>query len=155
MPFKSDTKEEFIEKAQKIHGNKYEYSKVIYIKDKNDVEIICPIHGSFWQTPAGHKSGNNCPDCASIDRYEKTRYSKEELIQKLNELHNYKFTYILDNYKNTNQIINIICPDHGSFPQRVDSHLSGAQCSQCSLDSKFKSSEEWIEIFNTVHNNLY
>ena len=36
------TKELFIEKAKKIHGNKYDYSKVKYIDNKTKVCIICP-----------------------------------------------------------------------------------------------------------------
>jgi hypothetical protein len=41
------TKEEFIADAKKVHGNKYDYSKVIYINNKVEVCIICPIHGEF------------------------------------------------------------------------------------------------------------
>lgn len=42
------TTEEFIEKARKIHGNKYDYSKVVYVNSQTKVCIICPIHGEFW-----------------------------------------------------------------------------------------------------------
>ena len=42
------TTEEFIEKARKIHGNKYDYSKVVYVNSQTKVCIICPIHGDFW-----------------------------------------------------------------------------------------------------------
>lgn len=41
------TTEEFIERARKIHGNKYDYSKVNYVNAKTKVCIICPIHGEF------------------------------------------------------------------------------------------------------------
>lgn len=53
---KSNT-DEFIEKATRIHGNKYDYSKVDYKGIRNDVTIICPIHGEFEQTPESHLKG--------------------------------------------------------------------------------------------------
>lgn len=64
MPAKS-TREEFIRKAKLIHGNKYDYSKVVYVNNKTKVCIICPIHGEFWQTPNSHLSGCGCNDCKS------------------------------------------------------------------------------------------
>lgn len=53
----------FIEKAKSIHGNKYDYSKVIYKKAKEKVCIICPIHGEFYQTPDKHLHGKGCILC--------------------------------------------------------------------------------------------
>lgn len=55
--------EEFIKQSKKIHGNKYDYSNVEYIKAKVKVPIICPKHGEFWQTPDSHLRGNGCPKC--------------------------------------------------------------------------------------------
>lgn len=57
------TTPEFIEKARKIHGDKYDYSKVKYIDSNTKVTIICPIHGEFEQRPANHISGQGCPKC--------------------------------------------------------------------------------------------
>ena len=65
----TDTKT-FIEKAKVIHGN-YDYSKTIYENTLKNVEIICPIHGEFWQSPNAHLKGSGCPECGklkSIDR---------------------------------------------------------------------------------------
>ena len=55
----------FIENAKKIHGNKYDYSKTIYIGAKEKIEILCPIHGEFWQTPDAHVHGSGCQKCAN------------------------------------------------------------------------------------------
>lgn len=55
---------EFIEKSIKIHGKKFDYSKVNYIRNDRKVEILCSDHGSFYTTPDSHwnmKSG--CPKC--------------------------------------------------------------------------------------------
>ena len=65
------TKEEFVLKARKIHGFKYNYSKVEYIDTKTKVCIVCPEHGEFWQTPSGHLSGRGCPICRYINSSKK------------------------------------------------------------------------------------
>ena len=38
----------FIEKAKKVHGDKYDYSKVQYVNAYTKVGIICTEHGEFW-----------------------------------------------------------------------------------------------------------
>lgn len=57
------TTKEFIQRAQKVHGNKYDYSKLIYENYKTSVLIICPKHGEFWQKPNDHFKGSGCPIC--------------------------------------------------------------------------------------------
>lgn len=57
------TKEEFVNKANYIHNNKYDYSLVKYSGNKNHVTIICPIHGEFKQRPDKHLRGQGCPKC--------------------------------------------------------------------------------------------
>lgn len=58
------TKEEFIEKARKLHEYKYRYSKVKYVNETTKVTIICPLHGKFQQTPTQHLSKKRgCPMC--------------------------------------------------------------------------------------------
>lgn len=62
---------EFIEKAKKIHGNKYDYSKVVYVNAKTKVCIICPKHGEFWQKPNTHLNNCGCPKCRQSHMEEK------------------------------------------------------------------------------------
>ena len=57
------TQEWTINKFREVHGDKYDYSKVEYIKDSLPVIIICPEHGEFKQTPNNHKHGEGCPWC--------------------------------------------------------------------------------------------
>lgn len=56
--------------AKKIHGDKYDYSKVEYINARTKVCIVCPIHGEFWQTPSNHLQGQGCPICTSNSKLE-------------------------------------------------------------------------------------
>lgn len=55
--------DKFIEKACIVHNNKYKYPNTIYVKNDEKVEIECPIHGTFWQTPHNHLNGAGCPKC--------------------------------------------------------------------------------------------
>ncbi len=54
---------QFIINANKINGNKYDYSNARYTGNKNKVKIICKIHGEFQQTPNNHLRGTQCPKC--------------------------------------------------------------------------------------------
>lgn len=65
MPKKLTT-EEFITKAKAVHGNKYDYSKTIYINSSNKVNIHCYIHGAFDQDSRVHLIGGGCPKCGKI-----------------------------------------------------------------------------------------
>lgn len=56
---------DFIKKARKVHGDKYDYSKVEYVNAHTKVCIICPIHGEFWQKPNNHLIGYSCKQCAN------------------------------------------------------------------------------------------
>lgn len=120
--------EEFIFQSNKIHNNKYDYSLVDYKNNSTKVKIICPEHGIFEQKPNGHiiqKSG--CLKCSG--KYKK---SKEEFISQSKEIHGEIYDYSLVDYKNNKKNVKIICPKHGIFEQRPDSHLNREQgCPLC------------------------
>lgn len=60
---KNMTTEKFVQKAKKIHGNIYCYSNTVYSGRHSLLEIVCPVHGSFWQSAGSHLSGRGCPHC--------------------------------------------------------------------------------------------
>ena len=84
-----NTKEEFVEKATKVHGQ-FDYSKVVYKNNNTKVIIGCPEHGDFAQIPRMHISGVGCPECnastgekevaALLDEY-KIRYAREQKFE--------------------------------------------------------------------------
>ena len=55
--------EEFIKRSNEVHKNFYNYSKVIYVNTDTKVDIICPKHGIFQQTPHNHMNGSTCRKC--------------------------------------------------------------------------------------------
>ncbi len=57
------TTEEFIDQANTVHGDTYDYSKVEYVDSNTKVQIICRKHGEFLQTPNDHLMGAGCPQC--------------------------------------------------------------------------------------------
>lgn len=54
---------EFITRAKKIHNGKYDYSKAQYTHGETELQIICPKHGIFLQTPSSHLAGHGCQKC--------------------------------------------------------------------------------------------
>lgn len=72
-----DNTEDFVSKSKLIHGNKYDYSKCVYIGNKLPVEIVCRKHGSFWQLPYNHLMKKGCPFCVDL-----SNSSGEKTIEK-------------------------------------------------------------------------
>ena len=122
------SKEEFIKKANKKHGDKYNYDKVSYVNNATKVCIICPEHdhGEFWQVPYSHLNGNGCPKCSGC--YVPTT---EEWIVSARKVHGDKYDYSKVDYKNERTKVCIICHEHGEFLQTPKNHLIGQGCPTC------------------------
>ena len=132
----SSTTEEFIKRAREVHGDKYDYSKVNYVNNHTDVCIICPKHGEFLQMPYNHLNGAGCPKCAGNIKLNKT-----EFINRAREVHGDKYDYSKVEYVDSHTKACILCPKHGEFLQRPDTHLSGCGCPKCNsskLESEIK-----------------
>lgn len=146
--------EEFIKKAQEVHGDKYDYSKVEYVNSRTKVCILCPKHGEFLQTPSEHIQGRGCPFCAGHKKY-----SLNEFIIKANHIHANKYSYSKVNYINNKTKVCIICPKHGDFWQKPNSHLSGAGCPICAQKIRQKSvtdtQSDFIFKAKKTHGNKY
>lgn len=104
------TKETFIERAIKVHGNKYDYSNVVYENTDTKVKIICPEHGEFWQTPHHHLRGSGCQQCCKHDVSEKkiTNIIKEHFE---NVVTQYKPDFLIG-YEGKRQSLDIFLPDY-------------------------------------------
>ena len=76
------TTEEFIQKARRIHGNRYDYSRSVYVGWRQHVVIVCPRHGPFLQSPGHHIRGQECHLCAKEWTSSAQRLSKESLFVK-------------------------------------------------------------------------
>lgn len=61
---KKHTKEQFIQKAKSVHGNKYDYSDTVYRGQMKKLTIRCQTHGVFNQLANNHIHGNGCARCS-------------------------------------------------------------------------------------------
>ena len=154
-----DKTENFIDKAKKIHGDKYDYSKVNYVNSKTKVCIICPKHGEFWQEPRHHLSKHGCPMCGKENSDRKQSLTLNEFIEKSNQIHNGKYSYDKVNYVNAETKVCIICPKHGEFWQAPHSHLRGQGCPKCGRERNINSikitNEAFIEKATQIHGGKY
>lgn len=66
--------EKFINKSNKVHNFKYNYSKSIFINTRTNIDIICPIHGLFNQLANNHLQGSECEKCSYGSVYSKTKW---------------------------------------------------------------------------------
>ena len=149
------TKKEFIERAKKIHGNKYDYSKVKYIDYETPVRIICPIHGEFQQSPNSHLHSYGCPKCGRKSINADRKLTTEEFIKKAKEVHGDKYDYSKVEYKNNKTPVTIICPIHGEFRQRPANHLNGNGCKKCAVEESRLSKEIFITCSRLIHGYKY
>lgn len=110
MNGKKLTNEEFISNARKVHGGKYNYTKVNYVNTHSKVCLICPKHGEFWKTPANHVSQKQgCPQCSNGDT--------KTFITKSRDVHGGRYDYSKTVYRGSVNKVCILCPEHGDFWQ--------------------------------------
>lgn len=183
MSTKLKTREQFIEEAKKVQGDKYDYSKVEYVNNVTKVCIICPKHGEFWQLPKQHLRGQGCPKCGLERIAEKRRGKKinhkprikrehvkyhsvprnikttEQFIEQAKKIHGDKYDYSKAEYKGKNNFVTIICPIHGEFEQRAYAHLRGGGCMKCARELSHKkqryTNEEFIARLKEIYGDKY
>lgn len=124
-------KDGFVRKANKVHGNKYDYSNSDFTLTKDYIEIVCPTHGVFTQQAKNHLNGLGCPGCSVRP---KRVFSTEQFIERAKEIHNDLYDYGKVNYvdSTTKVIIQCIKEKHGEFLQTPHNHLKGTGCPICS-----------------------
>ena len=117
------TTKTFIEKAIEIHGDRYNYSQVEYVKSNEKVIIICKKHKEFLQSPHDHIIGRGCPHC-------KNNYSiksEEKFYQQLKD----REFIMIGEYINTEIPVNIICKNGHVSCKSPNSFMGGAGCAKC------------------------
>jgi very-short-patch-repair endonuclease len=142
------TKDEFMEKSNKIHDFKYDYTNSNYINSQLKIKIVCPEHGEFEQFANAHMRGQGCSRCNGG-----FKYNIKDFISKSNQIHNNFYDYSRSNYVDSYTILKIICPEHGEFKQLPNNHMSGQGCPKCK--GKFLTTEEFIKKCNDIHKYKY
>ena len=155
---------EFIRRARKLHGNKYDYSKVWYVNVDTPVKVVCRSHGAFFPTPWNHtreKQPSGCPKCGD-ERGSKVLRDKHKamFVSRAVEVHGNSYDYSKTVYKDARSKLTILCPHHGSFSQQASSHLQGVGCPRCGLIKRGlarrqEAAKEFIAKAKKVHGRKY
>lgn len=148
------TSDSFISEAKRVHGDLYDYSKVVYAGNKKKVSIGCNIHGPFHQTPNMHLRGAGCPLCG----FDKTRkfitLTTAEFIRNSKLVHGNLYDYSRTDYIGNKKPVVIVCKIHGPFYQRPSEHLTGCGCPKCFGTPK-KTTSEFIKVAQNIYGDLY
>ena len=128
--------QDFIEKANRVHENKYDYSKFVYTLSRYKSTVTCNTHGDFEISPNNHLKGKGCPICGKIRRgISKSKIAADNFIEKANIMHNNTYTYEKFQYKKAKIKAYVTCSDHGEFLCSPDNHLRGKGCPICAKNS--------------------
>ena len=125
--------EKFKERALAVHGKRFDYSKSEFINTKTKIEIICQKHGSFWQTPTHHFEGRGCQKCGHEVTASYRRSDTREFISKAKRVHLSRYDYSKVKYTLKDNLVVIICKEHGDFKQSANNHLRGQNCPKCAM----------------------
>jgi hypothetical protein len=151
--------QEFIRKANEVHGNRYDYSKIVYKNNRTKIIIICKEHGEFQQRPSDHLNGSGCPKCGNIQSANQLKSNTQEFLKKAEAVHGDKYDYSQVIYEVKGKNVVIGCPDHGAFVQTPHNHLHGYGCPECgrirTVNARKGTTELFITKARVVHGNRY
>lgn len=141
----------FVEQARQIHGDKYNYDKVVYSNYGSKVTITCPSHGDFDQSPEKHIGRKHgCPSCGNS-----VRKTQEQFIQQCHEVHGDKYDYARAVYVSGKTHVEIGCHIHGIFLQTPLKHIfRGDGCPKCG-GTALMSKDEFVAKARVVHGDKY
>ena len=158
--------DQFIMDARATHGDKYDYSKVVYEHSNKPVTIICKVHGEFLQRPANHIKGQNCPKCV-IDKVrskvitpisdpEAREKFKNLFIEKAIKKYGDEYNYDKVVFMHSDLPVTITCKIHGDFTITPHTFLRPniKGCKKCSNNSEERR-QEYIDKAIKKYGDIY
>jgi hypothetical protein len=149
----------FIEKAKRVHGEKYDYSEVKYVLNVVPITIRCKKHGIFLQKPAAHLLGKGCQLCKNEKLSKDRIFSTKDFLDRAHLIHGIRYDYSGTVYKGSGIPVQIKCVQHGVFNQYPFNHLKGIGCKKCGIDRTRKALSSNKDIFvaksKIIHGNKY
>lgn len=154
------TCKQFILRAVAVHGNKYDYSHVVYVNTLTKVIITCPTHGDFLQRPNAHTSQRQgCPACAKGQASLVRSLTTNQFIERAIQVHGDKYDYTYLSYVNATTKVHINCGVHGIFAQRPHDHMNGVGCPSCGqinrATSNTHATPHFISAAQLIHQDRY
>lgn len=124
------TLEVFLKRAREVHGDKYDYSKVVFVTTDTPVIIGCKKCGSeSLQAPSNHLRNKGCKHCSS-----NKVQTLQEFVTKAKSVHGDRYDYSqVSVYSGAGAKVPIVCSVHGVFMQTPSMHCSGHKsgCPSC------------------------
>ena len=118
------TQEKVIEQFKEVHGDAFDYSKVIYVNTHTPVEVYCKKHDFiFFPTPRNHKAGAKCTICGIDSIKEKLKKGKEKFKEQVIERYGDVYDFSLVEYVNTKTPVKLIHKEFGLVEIRTDTLL--------------------------------
>lgn len=152
---KQASKEKFVERCKEIHGNKYNYDKVVYVDALTDIIVTCHTHGDFVTNPNRMLNGHGCPKCHFDTLHSLYSKGRDKFIKDAKEIHGDMFDYSLVDYKNNKTKVKIICNEHGVFETTPEAHLNGCGCPKCEEPLGERKISDYLEEHNIEFQKQY
>lgn len=146
---KRNTLEDFIIQANKIHNNKYDYTKTIYIKSNQNVIITCPIHGDFKQLPTNHLQSSECPTCGRLLIGGLGGYTQEYFKNNPDQQNIPAFLYAMNIINGNEKFIKI-----GITAKSIHHRYNRSEYKNMIIDTLYEKSMTLFEAFNTEQSLL-
>jgi very-short-patch-repair endonuclease len=158
---KKKTQEQFIAEAIAKHGDKYDYSKVVYTGKDKKIIIICKKHYDFEQCANSHLQGYGCKKCATEKTHLLQKSNTSIFIEKSKKIHGEMYDYSQVVYVDAKSNVIIVCNGcKTKFFQKPNGHLYGYGCRTCAnkLMSEIKrkyTTSTIIEKAKEIHGDKY
>lgn len=148
----------FIRKCKSMFGNRYDFTNTRYVDSKTKVQVHCNIHDYDFYILPGNLLKNDRVGCSKCSK--KYRYSTEEIIEKIKEIHGDKYDCSKVVYKSMYTPITLNCKEHGEFSINPVSIIhKKAGCVKCGYDEmKLKQRvpiHSLLEQFHEAHGDRY
>ncbi len=143
--------EDWISKAKKVHGDKFDYSNTVYTTAKNKLKIICPIHGEQEMLPHHHIKGYGCPSCGKkqININNGKQLTQEQFIERIKHIEGLTFEKTV--YKNKRSKVTVTCKIHGDYTTKAEVLLKGCGCPNCKTSNGESIIENWLKENNLIY----
>lgn len=146
----NNTTESFVAQAVQVHGDRYDYSEVVYEKAKKKVTVRCGLHGDWEVTPTNHLSGFGCPACRNLKIAAERTADRDRFLVLARSVHGDRYCYNESLYTDRRSRLEIKCKTHGVFTQTPDQHYRGHGCTACSHSGPSKFETEIMEYVLTL-----
>lgn len=155
------TQEVVIAQIKKVHGDRYDLSKVLYVNRRTKICVICPTHGEWFTLTEQLLRGQGCFNCGKNQAGVNKRISTSEFLERAVKVHDQKYLYDLSEYKGIRSKISIYCKIHNIwFNQMAYAHVEQTQgCPECGFENQISKRrmplEEFINRANIIHDFKY